>query len=668
VSGERKEDRHLRSSGRRASDARGGKPTGHGSGRRQRAFRPLRWAWLLLLVALLAPTYDLFLPAGYRPPPEHRTVVIERGESLHDIAHELQRVGVIRSQAGFLVLARLMRLDRSVKAGQYSFRLGVTVPSLLRALDRGMYGLNLVTIPEGLMVSETATLLQREIGIRAAAIDSLAKDPATLDSLEVGAPSLEGWLAPDSYEWLPGTSPEVILRTMVSRTRERVQHATAGYDSLPLGMNAHEVLTLASIVESESRAKDERPHIARVYLNRLDRGMLLQADPTVGYAQGRGPRSRLTFKDLRVVSPYNTYRHEGLPPGPICSPGLAAIEAVMNATPGAKDLYFVARGQGHHLFAPTYEQHLANIAFVRGKQAALAARNNPDASSEATPDTGTDAGGTNTPLLASEKHAPGAAAKAGVGKGGLHAHSVIKDAATTPPVVTLVPGPHAAHADSAHAGTRVATAVNPEQGPIHLPPDSTRPHAPKPAAAAGSGAKPALTTTTQAASSGASAKSTTHDSTAYKAAVLPSVTPKSAAHDSTSHKAGGSAGATAKSAAHDSTSHKARASAGATAKSAVHDSTSHKAGRSAGATAKSAVHDSTSHKAGASAGATAKSAAHDSTSHKAASTTGAAKAATSAADTTHKHHAKSATKSASSGVKPPAAKASADSAKAAKEK
>lgn len=356
---------------RRAAEARGARQA-------RRAFRPLRWAWLLLLVALLAPAYDLFFPAGYRPTKERRTVVIERGQTLHEIARELQRVGVIRSQVGFLVLARTMQLDRRVKAGQYSFRVGITVPSLLRALDRGMYGLNLVTIPEGLMILETARLIERHVGIPATSLDSLARDPELLDSLEVGAPSLEGWLAPDSYEWLPGTSPEVILRTMVARTRERVQRATAGYDSLPLGMNAHEVLTLASIVEAESRAREERPRIARVYLNRLDRGMLLQADPTVGFALGRGPRSRLTFKDLRVESPYNTYRHEGLPPGPICSPGAAAIEAVMNATPGVKDLYFVARGQGRHIFAPTYEQHLANIAYVRGKMAAAARADDDD--------------------------------------------------------------------------------------------------------------------------------------------------------------------------------------------------------------------------------------------------------------------------------------------------
>ncbi len=445
-----RKDKDIRGPVRRAADARGSRQS-------QRAFRPLRWAWLLLLVALLAPAYDLFFPAGYRPPRgERRTVVIERGQSLHEIARELQRVGVIRSQVGFLVLARAMHLDRSVKAGQYSFRMGITVPALLRALDRGMYGLNLITIPEGLMVSETTRLIERHVGIRAAALDSLARDEMLLDSLEIGAPSLEGWLAPDSYEWLPGTSPEVVLRTMVARTRERVQRATAGYDSLPLGMNAHEVLTLASIVESESRAREERPRIARVYLNRLDRGMLLQADPTVGYALGRGPRSRLTFKDLRVVSPYNTYRHEGLPPGPICSPGAAAIEAVMNATPGVKDLYFVARGEGRHIFAPTYEQHLANIAYVRGKRAA-AARADDDDVIGADADSGVTRARA-TPVAGSPAPATGAPLKGTL----LIPRATIKAAGSTPLTPTLVKpvrtqAPPAASDSARPAPTRVST-------------------------------------------------------------------------------------------------------------------------------------------------------------------------------------------------------------------
>ncbi|MCC6349329.1 MAG: endolytic transglycosylase MltG [Candidatus Eisenbacteria bacterium] len=338
------------------------------------AFRPRRWTWLLLLAALLAPAYELFLPAGIRPPNERRIVIIERGKSLRTIAAELQRVGVIRSPFGFLVLARLMRLDRSIKAGQYAFRLGTTVPALLRALDRGMYGLDLVRLPEGLTMAQTFALLAPRLGVPPARLDSLARDPALLDSLGVTSPSLEGWLAPDSYEWLPGTPVESVLRTMVARTRERLRRATAGCDSLPLDFDPPELLTLASIVEAEAQVDDERPHIARVYLNRLVKDMRLQADPTVGYALGRGPRSRLLLRDLKVDSDYNTYLHDGLPPGPVCNPGYRSIEAVVYATPGSRDLYFVARGDGRHMFAQTYAQHLANISAARALQALMASR------------------------------------------------------------------------------------------------------------------------------------------------------------------------------------------------------------------------------------------------------------------------------------------------------
>lgn len=338
----------------------------------QKTFRPRSWAWLLLLGAFLAPAYDLFLPAGAFPARERRAVIIERGKSLHAIAAELQRVGVIRSPFGFLVLARAMRLDRSVKAGQYSFRLGITVPALLRALERGMYGLDLIRLTEGLTLRQTALLLAPRLGVSPATIDSLARDPALLDSLGIDARSLEGWLAPDSYEWLPGTPVESALRAMVARTRERLRTATAGCDSLPLDFGAMELLTLASIVESEAIYDDERPRIARAYLNRLVRGMRLQADPTVGYAIGRGPRSRLSLRDLRFESEYNTYLHSGLPPGPICSPGYESIEAVVYATPGTRDMYFVARGDGRHMFSETYAQHLSNISAARSLQAAMA--------------------------------------------------------------------------------------------------------------------------------------------------------------------------------------------------------------------------------------------------------------------------------------------------------
>jgi UPF0755 protein len=312
----------------------------------------------------------LFLPAGPFPPRERRVVLVQRGQSLRGVANELKRVGLIHGTMGFVVLARLMRLDRSIKAGQYAFRLGITVPALLRAFARGMSGLSLVTIPEGLTTTEVSLLLSNHLGVPVAAFDSLAHERAFLDSLGIASPTIEGYLAPDSYEFLPGTSPEVAFRTMARRTLEILHQAAAGRDSLPLGLSLRQLLTLASIVESEAQMDDERPRIARVYLNRLQKGMRLQADPTVAYGIGKVPRSRISLSQLRVVSPFNTYLYEGLPPGPICNPGRASIEAVLDATPDSKDLYFVANGRGRHLFARTYEGHLENIHQVRSVAAA----------------------------------------------------------------------------------------------------------------------------------------------------------------------------------------------------------------------------------------------------------------------------------------------------------
>ena len=252
----------------------------------RQVFRPRRWALLLLVAAGLAIAYDLLLPAGSFPPSERRAVLVERGQSLSHVAAELKRVGLLHGTVGFQVLARLMGLDRSIKAGQYSFKLGITVPALLRAFARGMYGLNLVTIPEGLTLGEVNHLLAGRLGVRLARFDSLAHDRAFLDSLRIDAPSIEGYLAPDSYEFLPGTAPEVAFRTMVNRTNDVLLKAAAGRDSLPLGLSLYQILTLASIVESEAQIEQERRHIARVYLNRLQIGMPTPRWPT-GSACGR---------------------------------------------------------------------------------------------------------------------------------------------------------------------------------------------------------------------------------------------------------------------------------------------------------------------------------------------------------------------------------------------
>src|SRR5262245_7606380 len=335
---------------------------------RRRFFRPSRWALLLLVAALLAVVADMYFPAGLFPSPERRVILVQRGQTLHNVADALKRVGLLSGTPGFQVLARAMRLDRDIKAGQYSFQLGTSVPALLRALARGMSGLNVVTIPEGLTMNEISLLLSNHLGVPTAEFDSLAHDRLFLDSLGITAPSIEGYLAPDSYEFLPGTSPEVAFRTMAHRTQDILLRLAAGRDSLPLGLSLHQVLTLASIVEAEAMADVERPRIAAVYLNRLQMGMRLQADPTVGYAIGRGPRTRLLLRHLKVDSPFNTYLYEGLPPGPICNPGRASIASVIDPLPGMKELYFVADGYGRHLFSNTYEEHLAKIRSVRSRE------------------------------------------------------------------------------------------------------------------------------------------------------------------------------------------------------------------------------------------------------------------------------------------------------------
>ncbi len=340
---------------------------------RLRLFRPRRWAMLLVVIAALAVVADLFFPAGLLPKHEKKVVLVERGQSLGRVASELKRVGLLRGTLGFQVLARFMRLDRHIKAGQYEFALGTTVPELLHMLAQGRGTLDLVTIPEGLTIPETCGLLAHHLGVPAARFDSLARDSAFCDSVGVGGRSLEGYLAPDTYSFLPGTPPEVALRTMVQHQRDVLRRASAGHDSLPLGLSLDQLLTLASIVESEAQRPGERARIARVYLNRLEDGMRLQADPTVAYGLGISPRSKLFLRSLRHSSPYNTYLVAGLPPGPICSPGSAAIEATLNPAPREGSLYFVARGDGSHLFARTYDQHLENIRRAHVFQADAAA-------------------------------------------------------------------------------------------------------------------------------------------------------------------------------------------------------------------------------------------------------------------------------------------------------
>ncbi|HYQ88932.1 MAG TPA: endolytic transglycosylase MltG, partial [Candidatus Binatia bacterium] len=182
-------------------------------------------------------------------------------------------------------------------------------------------------------------------------------------SLGVPADRLEGYLYPDTYPFYPLLSPDEVARVMVGRSL-RVFEEEMGLPGARQGLTLHQLVTLASIVEAEAAMPVERPRIAAVFYNRLKRGMMLQSDPTVTYALGIF-RNRVYYSDLNVKSPYNTYRNRGLPPGPIDSPGRAALHAVLFPLPDSTELYFVARGDGTHIFSKSWEEHLAAIAHVR---------------------------------------------------------------------------------------------------------------------------------------------------------------------------------------------------------------------------------------------------------------------------------------------------------------
>ena len=341
---------------------------------------PRNLAGVVALALLLLLCRDLFFPFGFRPSGPPIEILIPRGRSLDDIAEQLQREGLIQSPFGFLLLARATGVDRVLKAGQYQFRRGEPVLAILNRLTRGMSGLDLLGIPEGLTFRDVArVLVRRGIIDSEAPFLSACVDTALLAELEIPAPTVEGYLFPSSYAFLPGTTPATVVRRMVAETRRVLAEEFASDSPMILEYTPHEILTLASIVEAEAARAEERERIAAVYLNRLRRGMRLQADPTVAYALG-GYRPRIFYSDLRVDSPYNTYRNEGLPPGPIGNPGRAAVHAVLHPLPGSRELFFVSRGDGTHIFNETGEAHEAARINI---QAARDARLRASAAAEA---------------------------------------------------------------------------------------------------------------------------------------------------------------------------------------------------------------------------------------------------------------------------------------------
>jgi UPF0755 protein len=281
-------------------------------------------------------------------------VTIPPGASMRVAADSLSKAGVIHSPRMFRLFASLRGRDREIKAGTYLLRRDAGWNVVLDDLKAGKGLVHIVTIPEGYSLNQIAPLLATKLGVPLDSVQSATRDTALLHQLDVPTPTLEGYLYPDTYIFPMGTTGRAAVTAMVKRFEQIWRPEwTQRLDTLHLSRN--DVMALASIVEKEAKVPEERPVIAAVYLNRLRHGELLQADPTVQFALGKHV-ARVYYKDLEIESPYNTYRHKGLPPGPIASPGRPSIEAALYPASVPFE-YFVAFPDGHHEFRQDLAGH-----------------------------------------------------------------------------------------------------------------------------------------------------------------------------------------------------------------------------------------------------------------------------------------------------------------------
>jgi UPF0755 protein len=297
-------------------------------------------------------------------PPETKFVLLKPGWSTRHIATELQANGVIHSWRAFL-LYHYVAKPRSLKAGEYKFDSAANALLVHDRLVRGDVYVHTVTIPEGFNMFDIATAIEAAgLGPRQEFIDQAQKQTALIRDLDPEAKSLEGYLFPDTYGFSRVQTMDDIVAAMVHRFKQEAK-------AIGLTSDVHRVVTLASIVEKETAASEERPLVAGVYLNRLQKGMALDADPSVIYAALLAGRYQGTIyqSDLQSNSPYNTYKFPGLPPGPIANPGKASLQAAMNPT-STDYLYFVSDNNGHHRFARTLDEHSHNVALYRRAVAA----------------------------------------------------------------------------------------------------------------------------------------------------------------------------------------------------------------------------------------------------------------------------------------------------------
>ena len=298
-------------------------------------------------------------------PGAKESVIFEVREGMHggQVAHELAVQGLLKDEFSFRMLLRFHPQGKSVRVGVFRLSPADTPMHLFEELQTAKPLTRKATFPEGLVIDQVA-----EIALRAQLIKdaSLFRQMARHDGKSFGAlfpVNLEGYLLPDTYEFPYKCDEKVVLQRFTDEFRAHVEPLWEKHRAKCPLKSLNEVVILASLVERESQVDRERPLIAGVYVNRIRKGMRLECDATIQYALGK-QKPILTFDDLKIDSPYNTYRVEGLPPGPIANPGLASLKAAMVPTP-SKYFFYVRndiKNDGSHVFGKTYEEHMANCS------------------------------------------------------------------------------------------------------------------------------------------------------------------------------------------------------------------------------------------------------------------------------------------------------------------
>ena len=329
-----------------------------------------RYPWLVFLAATAILTIIIhFYIALFVPPTNEKVwkeVEVTDGMSFKAIAATLRREGIIRYRGYFEIIGRIEGISRKVRVGYYGLSTNMSLWEVLDALRKGKIIEYEVVIPEGYNMYQIAwTLSGTPLVSDPQEFIKLVKNKEFAHSVGIDADSLEGYLFPDTYFLPKGIKLEDIPRKMVQRYKAAFVESYRNR-AKELGFSEHQIITLASIVEKEAKVPSERKLIAAVYLNRLKLGMKLQADPTAVYGT-KAWITKVTAKDLKRKSPYNTYLHKGLPPGPIANPGEGSILATLYPD-NADYLFFVAQGDGSHFFSKDFNAHAKAIGRYRSNK------------------------------------------------------------------------------------------------------------------------------------------------------------------------------------------------------------------------------------------------------------------------------------------------------------